>query len=463
MPVADELFDLANSQIVQQYIQKTPGSQRLATEAQGVFPSGITHDARYVEPYGIYVNRATGAHKWDVDGNEYIDHTGGHGALLLGHAHPTVSAAVERQLACGTHYGASHELEIQWGQLIQELIPSAERVRFTNSGTEATLLGIRLARAFTGRKKILRFAGHFHGWHDHVTSGYVSHFDGTPTPGVLPEIPQQTLVASPWNIEETLQIIDAHDDIAVAIIEPTGSGWGQVPVNRDFLVALREATFDRGIVLMFDEVICGFRCSPGGLQGAWGITPDLTSLGKIVAGGLHGAAIAGRQALLDLLDFRHAVANDLEKVAHQGTYNAMPTSCAAGIAALEIVKTSDACERAIQTGSDLQQQLNHMFSSVGVKWIAYGTFGGFHVFLNPQGLNTTRDEIESGKFDYLTLRAPVSSSLSMKLRVGLLLHGVDAMRWPGGPVSAEHDAADVTQVVEAFRQTIMMLQEEKEI
>ena len=118
MPVADELFDLANSQIVQQYIQKTPGSQRLATEAQGVFPSGITHDARYVEPYGIYVNRATGAHKWDVDGNEYIDHTGGHGALLLGHAHPTVSAAVERQLACGTHYGASHELEIQWVYLL---------------------------------------------------------------------------------------------------------------------------------------------------------------------------------------------------------------------------------------------------------------------------------------------------------------------------------------------------------
>jgi len=311
MPVADELFDLTNSQIVQQYIQKTPGSQRLAREAQGVFPSGITHDARYVEPYGIYVNRAAGARKWDVDGNEYIDHTGGHGALLLGHAHPTVSAAVERQLACGTHYGASHELEIQWGQLIQELIPSAERVRFTNSGTEATLLGIRLARAFTGRKKILRFAGHFHGWHDHVTSGYVSHFDGTPTPGVLPEIPQQTLVAPPWDIEETLQIIAAHDDIAVAIIEPTGSGWGQVPVNRDFLVALREATFDRGIVLMFDEVICGFRCSPGGLQGACGITPDLTSLGKIVAGGLHGAAIAGRQARLDLLDFRHALANDL--------------------------------------------------------------------------------------------------------------------------------------------------------
>jgi glutamate-1-semialdehyde 2,1-aminomutase len=455
--------ELAGSAIIEAYCRKTPTSAKLAERARRVFPSGITHDVRYIEPYGIYVTRAQAMRKWDVDGNEYVDYPGGHGALLLGHNHPTVLAAVQEQLPKGTHYGACHELEVRWGELIQQMVPCAERVRLTNSGTEATLLAIRLARAYSGKPKILRFLGHFHGWHDHASFGFSSHFDGSPTPGVLAEIAQNVVLAPPWDIAETRRIVEAHDDIAGAIIEPTGSTWGQVPVTQSFLQSLRELTAQRGIVLIFDEVISGFRCAPGGIQEAWGIVPELAALGKIVAGGMHGGALAGRQDILDLMDFRVAAAVGREKVFHQGTYNAMPTSCAAAVAALEIIRTTDACQRAMAYGRSLQDALNRVFAEEGVNWISYGTFGGFHVFLNPNGLRTTRDEIESGKFDHATLRAPVRPSLAMKLRVGLLLHGVDIQPWPGAPVSAAHTDRDLEQTAEAFRKTIRMLRAEKEV
>ncbi len=454
---------LENSPIIEAYRQKTPTSAKLAERARGIFPSGITHDVRYIEPHGIYVTRAEAMHKWDVDGHEYVDYPGGHGALLLGHNQPAVLEAVRQQLGKGTHYGACHELELRWGELIQQMVPSAERVRLANSGTEATLLALRLARAATGRKKILRFIGHFHGWHDHVSFGFNSHFDGTPTPGVLPEIAQNVLLAPPWDFAATQRIVEAHDDIAAAIIEPTGSTWGQVPVTRQFVESLRQLTARRGIVLIFDEVISGFRCAPGGLQQAWEVVPDLTVLGKIVGGGMHGAAVAGRRDLLDQLDFRAAAAAGREKVFHQGTYNAMPASCAAAIATLEIIRSTDACARAIQYGRGLQAALNRVFAEEGVNWISYGTFGGFHVFLNPNRLTTTPAEIESGKFDHATLRAPVKPSLSMKLRVGVLLHGVDIQPWPGAPISAAHTAEDCDRTADAFRRTIRMLKEEQEI
>lgn len=178
----------SNSHIMAEYLEHTPGSARLYERANQVFPSGITHDSRHMKPYPIYVDQAEGAHKRDVDGNDYIDYFGGHGALLLGHSHPEVTEAAQAALTRGTQYAASHEPEVIWGEAVLRMLPSAERVRFTASGTEATLLALRLARAFTGRDKIVRFKGHFHGWHDHMTSGYVSHFDGSPTPGVLREV-----------------------------------------------------------------------------------------------------------------------------------------------------------------------------------------------------------------------------------------------------------------------------------
>ena len=174
-----------NSPIIAAYRAATPGSAAASEKASRLFPSGVTHDSRYIEPYGLYITRAQGPRKWDVDGNCYVDYFGGHGALLLGHSHPKVVEAVKQQIERGTHFGASHETEIAWAEWVLKLVPSAERVRFTSSGTEATLMAVRLARAFTGKSKLIRFKHHFHGWHDHMTSGYASHFDGSPTPGVL--------------------------------------------------------------------------------------------------------------------------------------------------------------------------------------------------------------------------------------------------------------------------------------
>ncbi|MGY8989998.1 MAG: aminotransferase class III-fold pyridoxal phosphate-dependent enzyme, partial [Rhodospirillales bacterium] len=179
---------LTNSKIVAEYREKTPKSAALAKRANEVFPSGITHDTRKISPYGVYIDRAQGSRKWDVDGNEYVDYRGGHGAMILGHNAPKIVKLTQKQLTLGTHFGAAHELEVRWGELVQELIPSAERVRFVSSGSEAVLMAVRLARAASGRNKIVRFLGHFHGWHDHMAFGVTDHFDGTPTPGVLDSV-----------------------------------------------------------------------------------------------------------------------------------------------------------------------------------------------------------------------------------------------------------------------------------
>jgi glutamate-1-semialdehyde 2,1-aminomutase len=280
---------------------------------------------------------------------------------------------------------------------------------------------------------------------------------------VLPEIAQNVVLAPPWDWEATQRILEAHDDIGVAMIETPGSTWGQVPITRAFLEKLRKATAERGIVLIFDEVISGFRSAPGGIQEAWDVVPDLAALGKIVAGGMHGAALVGRADIMERMDFRCAAAEQREKVFHMGTYNAMPPTCAAAVATLEIIRSTDACQRSINYGRSLQDALNRVFAEEGVNWISYGLFGGFHVFLNPNKLKTSREEIESGRFDHPTLRAPVRPALSMKLRVGVLLHGVDIQPWPGAPISAAHTSEDRERTADAFRQTIRMLREEKEL
>ena len=452
---------LTNSQVVAAYRQKTPKSGELALEAGDVFPSGIVHDSRRTLPYSIYVDRAEGSRKWDVDGNEYVDYYGGHGALLLGHGHPDVIAAVQNQMAKGTHFGACHDLEIRWGQLVKEMVPCAERVRFTSSGTEANLMALRLARGFTGKSKIVRFNGHFHGWHDHAAFGVTNHFDGTPTPGVLAEIAQNTLMAPPDSIDETRRIIEGNDDIAAVILEPTGSSWGQIPIGAEFLRELREITQERGVVLIFDEVVTGFRASKGGAQGHFGITPDLTSLAKILAGGLPGGAVCGRADILELLDFDVALAKGFEKIGHQGTYNANPLSAVAGITALEIINSTGACERANLQGTKLRRMFNEVFASEGVKWAAYGQFSGFYFFLNPQGLDIDPLTFDADAISHDVLKT--KSPLGEKLRLALLVYGVDMASKPGGSLSAVHSDADLEHTANAMRSAIGLMREDGEL
>ena len=460
---SEPITGAAHSPLIDAYCRRTVASARLYERARRVFPSGVTHDGRFLEPHPIYVDRAVGSRKWDVDGNEYVDYAGGHGALLFGHSHPAVVEAVGQQLPRGTHYGAGHELEIAWGEIVQQLVPSAERVRFTSSGTEATLLALRLARAFTGRSKILRFAGHFHGWNDHMAFGVYSHFDGTPTPGVLADIAANVVLAPPGDIATMRSILAANDDIAAAIIEPTGASWGQVPVARQFVEALAESTRKSGVLLIFDEVISGFRCAPGGAQAVYGIKPELTTLAKILAGGLPGGAIVGRRDIMDLLDFGKAAETGREKISHHGTFNGSPLSAAAGIATLKLVSSSDACTRASDYAARLREALNRVLRDEHVPWIVYGSYSGFHIFTDPEGRRPTAAEIEAGRCDFRMFKTSPPRSRVVKLRLGMLLHGVEIFSWLGGPTSAVHTEDDLEKTADALRQTVKMMRDEGEI
>jgi len=452
---------LSNSRILSAYRARTPGSADLAKEAATLFPSGITHDSRHLDPYGVYVTRAQGPHKWDVDGNKYVDFYGGHGALLLGHGHPAVTAAVAEALADGTHFGASHPRELAWARAVQRLVPSAERVRFTSSGTEATLMAVRLSRAFTGRPVLLRFQGHFHGWHDHMAAGYTSHYDGSATPGVLAEVAAQSILIPPNDLP-ALRAALARGDIAAAILEPTGSSFGQVPIGAEFLRELRRLTEEAGTLLIMDEVVSGFRATKGGAQAAYGVRPDLCSFAKILAGGLPGAAVAGRKDILDQLDFAVSAKTGREKIQHQGTFNANPVSAAAGTAALTVIAETDVSDRASATAASLRAAVNAVLAEENVGWGMYGTFSGFHLFMGAAGVTVKPGAFEPEGLPMAVLKSQ-PAALSHKLRLALLVNGVDVNGRIGGFVSATHTADDVTHTAGAFREAVRMLRAEGEL
>jgi glutamate-1-semialdehyde 2,1-aminomutase len=437
-----------NSKIINAYRQRTTTSGTLASRAREVLPSGIVHDSRHLDPYPIYVNRAEGARKWDVDGNEYVDYYGGHGALLLGHNDARVMEAAHRQMDLGTHYAACHELELRWAELVRQLVPSAERVRFTSSGTEANLIALRLARPYTGKSVLVRFKGHF---------------DGTPTPGVLDGIAQNVLIAPPDDLEATRALLDSRDDIAAVILEPTGASFGWSPMSREFVAALRETTAERGIVLIFDEVVTGFRVSPGGAQAHYGITPDLTSLAKILAGGLPGGAVVGRREILDWLDFEQAEVNGREKIHHQGTFNANPVSAAAGIACLEIIADGEPCETATTQAQRLQSMINRVFADEDVPWAAFGEHSAVYFFTNPDGIDIDPLRFDATALDAECLRTGGKHPAAGKFRLALMLNGVDISGRPGGSTSCKHSDADLEHTAEAVRQAMVMLKEEGEL
>ncbi|MDE0042934.1 MAG: aminotransferase class III-fold pyridoxal phosphate-dependent enzyme, partial [Candidatus Poribacteria bacterium] len=260
--------------ILERYAEAFQKHEKLVRQAGQIFPDGVTHDSRHADPFPIYIDRAEGSKKWGVDGKEFIDYWAGHGALLLGHGHPAIVNAVKRQMERGTHYGACHPLELEWAGLVKDLISSAERVRFVSSGTEATLMGLRLSRTFTGKNKLLKFAGHFHGWHDFVIQDAQPPF-GKAVPGIPAEVLDTTVICPPNNIAAVERCLQTDSDIACIILEPTGGSSGTIPTKGEFLRQLREVTHHYGVVLLFDEVVTGFRVAPGGAQGYYGVTPDL--------------------------------------------------------------------------------------------------------------------------------------------------------------------------------------------
>jgi glutamate-1-semialdehyde 2,1-aminomutase len=454
---------LPNATLTAIYEAMTPGSATLAAKARAVMPSGLSHDSRHFDPYPLYVSRALGPVKWDVDNNKYVDYFGGHGALMLGHNHPAVMEAAHAALDRGTHFGACHELEVRWAELVTQMVPSAERVRFTSSGTEATLLALRMARAFTGRSKLVRFRGHFHGWHDHMTSGYTNHFDGTPTSGVLAGVSDNVLLCDPNDVEGITRIFNDHTDIAAVILEPTGANFGKMPVLPSFLAVLRDLTRQAGTILIFDEVVTGFRVSPGGLQATLGVTPDMTTLAKILAGGLPGGAVVGRKDILDWLDFKVTKDAGREKIAHLGTFNANPVSAAAGIATLEILATTDACARANAFGASVRAKMNEVLEDEGVKWAVHGSYSGLHIYTNPEGADIVPSQFDAAAFIPKMIDKPRGEGITGQVRMGLLVNGVDINSGPSGTISAMHGEEEMAITVAAFRTTIRALRREQRI
>jgi glutamate-1-semialdehyde 2,1-aminomutase len=438
--------------IDEEYRQKFAASGTLYQRASDVIAGGITHDSRAFSPFPIYVDRADGAHKWDADGAELLDYWMGHGALILGHNNPRVTEAVARQVARGTHYGACHELEIEWAELVHKLIPSAEKVRFTMSGTESTMLAMRDARASTGKDKILRFQGHFHGWHDYALIGYQPPFDTPTSAGIPAGVRDAMLIARPNDIDHVRELLDADDDVAGVILEPAGGSNGIVPTNPEFLRELRALTAERGVALIFDEVITGFRYSPGGAQQYYGVTPDLTTLAKIVAGGLPGGAVAGKAEIMEIQQFSGDAQRDRHRrVLQQGTYNANPLSAAAGVACLKQVATGQPHEHADRLAERVRGELNEVLRRLGVPGLVYGETSVFQIMLG--------EGIEEAVRTSDVARLMGARGAAATLRKGMLLEGIDLMRTTGF-TSIAHTDADVDRTVAAFERVVARLQRE---
>ena len=387
--------------ILERYHKVFSKDSELSQKANQLFPDGVTHDGRFMSPFPIYITHADGAYKWGLEDKRFIDYWAGHGALLLGHNHPEIVEAVTTQMHRGTHYGACHPLELEWGNLITRLVPSAERVRFVSSGTEATLMAIRLARTYTQKNKVLKFAGHFHGWHDSLIFGAYPPYDRS-EPGIPQEVRKATVLCPPNDIEAVEKYLKTDKDIACVILEPTGASFGTVPTDGVFLQQLRDLTDQHGVLLIFDEVITGFRVAPGGAQTHYNVTPDLTTLAKIVAGGLPGGALVGRKEILKLISME--AEEDGMKMHHPGTFNANPLSASAGIAMLKIVKTGKPNAQANRIAQILRESLNNVFDKYGLDWAIYGEFSAIRFLIGHGEKDLRAVDFNPYEWDYKKLK-----------------------------------------------------------
>jgi glutamate-1-semialdehyde 2,1-aminomutase len=422
--------------IQEEYRAKHPRSAALAERARAAIPGGITHDIRHLAPFPVYIERASGTRKWDADGHEYVDYWMGHGALFLGHCHPAVVKAVQEQVARGTHLGASHELEIRWAELVNRLVPCAELTRFTMSGTEATHLAMRVARAATGRTRIVKLAGHFHGWHDGAVAAVNPPYEVPMSAGIPGAMLDQVVVCPPNDIK-AVEVALERGDVAAVILEPAGGQAGTTPTVPGYLQELRALTTRHGVVLIFDEVITGFRYAPGGAQAYFGVTPDLTTLAKIVAGGLPGGALCGTRALMSMLAFRGDPDWDRsQRVAHAGTFNANPLSAAAAIATLELVADASLQARASKYGEELRRALGDAMKRAGLPGTCYGEASIYHVSFE-------------GKPGLAGFDRPRKGPVYHLLRCALLNHGVDCSANHGW-VSALHSQEDLERTIAGY-------------
>jgi len=339
-------------------------SKELYRRARKVFPGGVSYAIRYFEPQPFYVSKVSGCKVYDVDGNEYIDFWIGHGALIFGHNYPKMVEALKEIVEIGTHFGLAHKYEVEYAEQVVKMVPSAEMIRFTNSGTEANMYAVRLARAYTRRSKIIKMEGGWHGGYDalHVA---VSYPYNKPESAGLTDGAVKDTVAIPFNDLEAAEKEIKKEEAACVITEPVLGAGGCIPAEREFLKGLRELCDETNTLLIFDEVITGFRLSRGGGQEYYGVYPDITVLGKTVGGGgLAIGAICSRKEIMELMD--HIKYRDkTNRAFHGGTYTANPLVSYVGMKMLRELEKGYVYPHINGLGRKLMQGLEEIFDEYG--------------------------------------------------------------------------------------------------
>ena len=382
-------------------MRRVDSSAALFERASQYIPGGVNSPVRAFRSVGLtplYIDHGKGAHVFDVDGNEYIDYISSWGPLLLGHAYPPIQEAIRLELEKGTSYGACNAREVEMAELIcTKFFPSVERVRMVNSGTEATMSAVRLARGFTGRDKIIKFEGCYHGHADTflISAGSgLATFGQTSSAGVTKHIIEDTLVATYNDIESVCRTLEAHrGEVAAIILEPIMGNMGLIPPAPGFLEELRRVTEEEGVLLIFDEVISGFRAARGGAQELYGIRPDLTCLGKIIGGGLPVGAFGGRADIMDRLA-------PLGDVYQAGTLSGNPLALAAGITMLQTLAEPDFYTRLEEKGQAFEATIRPILDRYTDR-LSYNRVGSLStIFFTPGGVHSNADAKRSDTESY---------------------------------------------------------------
>jgi glutamate-1-semialdehyde 2,1-aminomutase len=428
------------------YRRKTPLSENLFKRAKEVMPGGVSHNVHFFPPYPLFIKKTKGSKIWDEDGNEYVDLWMGNFTHILGHRPSVVVRAVEKQLKEGVHWGLAYKKQIEWAELVQELVPSAEMVRFCCSGTEATMYAVRLTRGFTGKKIILKAAGGWHGANSDLSLGIRMPYEREESLGLLPELQQYTKVIPFNDLSGALEIIHQNQkDLAGIILEPIIGEGGFTSATKEYLQMLRSETRKLGALLIFDEVISCFRVALGGAQERFNILPDLTTLGKIVGGGMPVGAVAGKREIIERSSPEKKI-NKWERILiGGGTFSAHPLTAAAGLAMLRYLKDHRKTIYPLleSKGEKIRKQLQEVLDREGLNAVVTGTGSLFQTHFpfekgvkldSPQSIHRLTD-LEKRELEF---------------RIRMLAKGIHVMHG-GGCLTTAHSDADIEKVIKATR------------
>jgi len=430
-----------------EYISKTGRSRALHDEALAIMPGGNSRTTTFFDPHPFYIQHGQGAHIWDADGTDRLDFNGNYTSLILGHAPPEVVQVVQRVVESGLSFPGPTEHEVRLAEMLTRRVPSVEQIRFTNSGTEGTLNAVRLARAFTGRPKLAKFEGAYHGTHDSVMvsvspdpklAGSRKRPKAVAYSAGIPSSVLKHTVVLPWNDPEACErLIEAEaPQLAALIVDPLLSNGGMIPPAEGFLERLREVTERHGIVLIFDEVI-SFRVAWGGAQERLGIRPDLTTFGKIIGGGLPVGAFGGRADIMSFYDPRRGGA----RISHGGTFNANPATMAAGVATLNAL-TPEAYVRLDALGDRLRGGVTRLLQGTRRRGQVTGMGSLFTLHWTSEALT-----------DYRSSR-PKDPETSLRVFMGLLNEGILLTQRGMGACSLAMSDEDVDRFVNALARVL---------